>query len=207
MGPTIQLLARDEILLEGLRTLIGHSGIDSSTVTTAAGDVDYCRLPKEQLPDVLVVDAELVGDNPFATISTFRRCHPDVRIMVIIFGDLPLPLLNLLEVGISGLIHASEAEHLAAMTKTLPRSGVWLSNWARRSIVESYATSELFGLSKRELSVMELVEDGMSNRAIAERLSLSVRTVDFHVHNALGKLGATNRTEAVKLLNRARYGG
>lgn len=207
MGPTIQLLARNAIMLEGLRTLVGESGIDVAAATTVIDDIDYRSVPKKELPDVLVVDAELIGDNPFTTIGKFRRCHPELHIIVMIFDDVPFPPLSFLEIGINGMIHAEESRLLSELVRTPLGSGIWLSNWAMRSIVELYTRSELFGLSKREITVMELVEDGMSNKAIAQHLSLSVRTVDFHVHNALGKLGATNRTEAVKLLNRARYGG
>lgn len=206
MGPTIQLLARNEILLEGLRTVIGDSGIDVATATTAIDDIDYCTVPREQLPDVLALDAQLMGDNPFATIGELRRCHPDLRIIVMVFDDVSFPPLNLLEIGIDGVIHVTEVRLLPELARTPFGSGLWLSNRSARSIVDFYAISELFGLSKREITVMELIEDGMSNKAIAQHLSLSVRTVDFHVHNALSKLGAKNRTEAVKLLKRASSG-
>lgn len=206
MGPTIQLLARNEILLEGLRTVIGDSGIDVVTATTAIDDIDYCTVPRDQLPDVLALDAQLMGDNPFATIGELRRYHPDLRIIVMVFDDVSFPPLNLLEIGIDGVIHVTEARLLPELARTPFGSGLWLSNRSARSIVDFYAISELFGLSKRQIAVMELIEDGMSNKAIAQHLSLSVRTVDFHVHNALGKLGAKNRTEAVKLLKRASSG-
>jgi len=123
-----------------------------------------------------------------------------------IFDDVPFPPLSLLEIGIDGVIHVTEARLLAELMRKPFSSGLWLSNRSAQSIVESHATNELFGLSKREIAVMELVEDGLSNKAIAQHLSLSVRTVDFHVHNSLSKLGARNRTEAVKVLNRARSG-
>jgi len=83
MGPTIQLLARNEILLEGLRTVIGGSGIDVATATTAIGGIDFCTVPREQLPDVLALDAWLIGDNPFATIGELHRCHPELRIILL----------------------------------------------------------------------------------------------------------------------------
>jgi ATP/maltotriose-dependent transcriptional regulator MalT len=59
-------------------------------------------------------------------------------------------------------------------------------------------------LSERELEVLRLVAEGLSNREIAERLYVSVRTVKFHTGNVFGKLGAANRTQAVK---RAREAG
>jgi DNA-binding NarL/FixJ family response regulator len=51
------------------------------------------------------------------------------------------------------------------------------------------------GLSRRELEVAELVADGLANKAIAQRLHLSVRTVESHVRHALTRLGLANRTQ------------
>jgi two-component system, NarL family, nitrate/nitrite response regulator NarL len=54
-------------------------------------------------------------------------------------------------------------------------------------------------LTPREREVLELVADGLSNKAIADRLDISDQTVKFHVASICGKLGAANRTEAVRL--------
>ena len=53
-------------------------------------------------------------------------------------------------------------------------------------------------LTPRELEVLELVTEGLSNKAIAERLGISAQTVKFHLASILGKLGASNRTDAVR---------
>ena len=54
-------------------------------------------------------------------------------------------------------------------------------------------------LTARELDVLELVAQGLPNKAIAERLGISDQTVKFHVASITGKLGAVNRTDAVRL--------
>jgi non-specific serine/threonine protein kinase len=58
------------------------------------------------------------------------------------------------------------------------------------------------GLSMRELEVLRLIADGMTDRRIAETLSISPRTAEWHVRNVLGKLGAANRAEAAVLATR-----
>lgn len=58
-------------------------------------------------------------------------------------------------------------------------------------------------LTAREIEVLDLVAEGCSNKAIAERLRISDQTVKFHLASIIGKLGASNRTEAVRLAVRA----
>ncbi len=63
-------------------------------------------------------------------------------------------------------------------------------------------TSE--NLSKRELEVLSLIEAGLTNRQIAQRIIVETGTVKRHVHNILGKLNARNRTEAVARVRETR---
>jgi DNA-binding NarL/FixJ family response regulator len=58
-------------------------------------------------------------------------------------------------------------------------------------------------LTAREIDVLEVVSEGLSNKAIAERLGISVETVKFHLASIMGKLGAANRTDAVRRAARA----
>ena len=58
--------------------------------------------------------------------------------------------------------------------------------------------SHVEGLTHREIGVLELLAEGLPNKAIAERLGISDQTVKFHVASICGKLGAANRTDAVR---------
>ena len=75
-----------------------------------------------------------------------------------------------------------------------------LLEYAPPSVVESSTTPH--GLSMRELEVLRLIADGKTDRQIAETLSISPRTAEWHVRNVLGKLGAANRAEAAVLATR-----
>ena len=72
----------------------------------------------------------------------------------------------------------------------------------RRTTAESIRTDRFAEpveqLTAREVQVLELLAEGLSNKAIADRLDISDQTVKFHVASISGKLGATNRTDAVR---------
>ena len=63
------------------------------------------------------------------------------------------------------------------------------------------------GLTAREIEVLGLVGEGLTNRQIAERLFISPKTAGLHVSNILGKLKVANRTQAAEVAHRARAGG
>ena len=112
---------------------------------------------------------------------------------------------------ISG-IFASHAtgEQLLAGIDVLLRGGIWLPRALLEKSLQQLRrlrqqAETLAELTLREHEVLSLVGKGLSNAEIAEQLCLSPHTVKSHIHNLLGKLGASNRTEAVFLI-RTRWG-
>jgi DNA-binding CsgD family transcriptional regulator len=86
----------------------------------------------------------------------------------------------------------ADAERLWAQGERLSLDEVMALAFGLRRPPAAFSTA---GLSARELEVVELVADGLANKAVAARLHLSVRTVESHVRHALAKLGLDNRTQ------------
>ena len=89
-----------------------------------------------------------------------------------------------------------EADTIAAAREPLAGVDAWIV--APRQIVAGDAETPIEALTPREMEVLALMAEGLSNKAIAARLAISDQTVKFHVSAICGKLGAANRTEAVR---------
>jgi len=87
-----------------------------------------------------------------------------------------------------------------ARASGLEADAIVLAAGRRRSIGPDAAADDqpVEALTARELEVLELLAEGLPNRAIADRLGISDQTVKFHVASISGKLGASNRTDAVR---------
>jgi DNA-binding NarL/FixJ family response regulator len=157
---------------------------------------------RELRPDVFV--AGLRPDDPrtFAIVASLKASHPELRALVI--GD-AATVIELREMVIAGvdsflLTSAPLAELRNAVARTAqgdriisPSIALLLAGGWRNEPRDDGATA----LSPRELEVLELVADGLTNQAIAEQLGLSSRTVKTHVQNLLTKLDVPDRTGAV----------
>ncbi|MDH3452647.1 MAG: response regulator transcription factor, partial [Gammaproteobacteria bacterium] len=112
--------------------------------------------------------------------------------------------LEALDLGVQGyLLKDSPHPGLAMAVRIVHEGGTFIDPNISRELVGRYqnkhrAESPL-GLTDRERQVLRLVAEGISNRGIADKLFISERTVKFHVSSILGKLGAQNRTEAVRI--------
>lgn len=106
-------------------------------------------------------------------------------------------------VGEFGSLEAAEASDLGADAYILGRGASTLGRaTSRRKGVDARLDGELDlpaeSLTSREVQVLELLAEGLSNKTIAQRLGISDQTVKFHVASISGKLGAVNRTDAVR---------
>ncbi len=217
------LLADDHpIVREGLRAVL-ETQSDFEVIGTpeqaASGD-EALRLSLEMQPDILLLDLEMpVMDG----VETIRRLRQQMRLntskgdgmrpRIIVFTafDNDERIIAALEAGANGyLLKGAPREDIFNAIRVTMQGGSLLqpviASKLLRHVGQHTSSSTVTpqspsyeSLTERELEVLSLLAQGMPNKEIAAHLTISERTAKFHVSSIMGKLGATNRTEAVSL--------
>jgi NarL family two-component system response regulator LiaR len=155
-------------------------------------------------PDVVLMDMVMpVMDGPTAT-RLIREQFPKVQVVALTSFDEEEIVQRAIEAGAVGYLYKDvEEDELIDAIRSAREGRPVLAPEAMKALmdrtvapVESPAVEPL---TKREREVLSLVAQGMTNPQIAEQLVISTSTVQFHVHNILGKLGVGTRTEAVSI--------
>jgi NarL family two-component system response regulator LiaR len=155
-------------------------------------------------PDVVLMDMVMpVMDGPTAT-RLIREQFPQVQVVALTSFDEEEIVQRAIEAGAVGYLYKDvEEDELIDAIRSAREGRPVLAPEAMKALmdrtvapVESPAVEPL---TKREREVLSLVAQGMTNPQIAEQLVISTSTVQFHVHNILGKLGVGTRTEAVAM--------
>ncbi|HEV2875602.1 MAG TPA: response regulator transcription factor [Thermoleophilaceae bacterium] len=158
----------------------------------------------ETRPSVALVD--MATEGALDTIRDLARSVPDLRIVALAVPETEGEVIACAEAGISGLVNRDaslddlvDAIDSAARGEMLcsPRVAASLLRRVRTLAAERSATPADLHLTAREVQILRLIEQGLSNKEIAQRLCIQVATVKHHVHNLLEKLGARRRGEAV----------
>jgi NarL family two-component system response regulator LiaR len=175
---------------------------DLELVGEASDGQDALRLCSQLKPDVVLMDLVMPGmDGAQATRAIRARC-PQVQVVALTsFKENDL-VQGALEAGAIGyLIKNVSADELAAAIRNAHAGRATLAPEAAEVLIQAarQAPQPGFDLTPRELEVLALLVEGLSNPDIAQRLVVSRSTVKFHVSSILSKLGAANRTEAVSM--------
>jgi DNA-binding NarL/FixJ family response regulator len=136
--------------------------------------------------------------------------HPDVRVLVLTAHDDDEYVFALLQAGANGyLLKTAEIEELVRAIRTVAAGQSALAPEVAGKVMAQFSSgksspdvltdtqAQFDGLTARELSILELVAKGMSNKQIGKQLFISDRTVQAHLSNIFSKLGVNSRTEAV----------
>jgi DNA-binding NarL/FixJ family response regulator len=166
------------------------------------------RLLNESQPDVLLIDAVREQDHN-VLLSLLRRMHrnyPGLKCVLLadeLSSDFPVLAF---QAGIRGILRAAEAspQLLGKCVFSVHEGQVWISNEILGQVLDTFSNSVLppqwegrGALSPREQQVMDLVVQGLSNRAIAEALRVTESTVKKYVYEVFNKTGASSRVELV----------
>jgi DNA-binding NarL/FixJ family response regulator len=164
-----------------------------------------CELPKRP-PEVVLMDINLPGMSGIECVRRLRDLLPQVRvIMITVYRDNER-IFEALRAGASGYLikRAAPAEIVDAIAD-VHQGGAPMSSEVARKVVEAFQQPVAAGvepggeqveLSAREREVLELLSQGMPDKQIADKLSLSMRTVRFHLGHIYAKLHVRSRVEA-----------
>jgi two-component system NarL family response regulator len=197
----IRVLIVDDhpIVREGVSTVLERER--DIEVVGMAGTIDEgLQLVASRHPDVVLLDLKLPGAEAGDSVAAFVR--QSGSIIVFTAYDADDDVFRAIRDGARGyLLKGSAAADIVDAIRQVHAGNSYLSPRVAAKLVSDVAHPRARGglLSARERGVLRLVAAGLSNRQIAETLSLSERTIKFHVTAILNKLGADNRAQAVAL--------
>ncbi len=200
MGKTIRVLLTDDhpALRVGLRVLLDRAP-DLAVIGEADDGEVALRMIEALLPDVAVLDCQLPGVDGIALTSALRRSGTPVRVLALSAYDDDRYLAGMMDAGALGYLLKNEAPEqiVDAVRAAFKGKAFWTAEQTARVRRWRATVAEIHkSLTGREREVLRLVVDGLSNKEIAQRLGVTVRTVEFHVGNLLKKLDVTSRVEA-----------
>ena len=200
------LIADDHaVVRSGLRVLLGaDSGLE--VVGEAGTGEEALRLAEELRPDLVLLDISMPGENGIETVRRLKAKLPALVVLFLTMHEEENMLLEALRAGGDGYVvkRADETEILQAI-RTVRRGDVYVHPAMTRALLGHPETTEtathrqepVEPLTQREIDVLRLLVRGNTTRQIAELLALSVRTVESHRANLMGKLGLSSRVELV----------
>jgi len=207
MPQPLRVLVADDhaIVRQGLRLLIDGEP-DMVVAGEAADGTSVLEQAQALKPDIVVMDISMPTMNGLMATRALKRAQPDVAIVALTRHEEDTYVQDVLRAGASGYVlkHSPPRELLRAI-RAIAAGGVYLDPAVSTRVADGLLDGRLdhrqapdATITGRESEVLRLVAVGHSNKDIADRLKISIKTVELHKANAMRKLGLTGRVDVIR---------
>jgi len=197
------LLADDhKVVREGLKLLISAQS-DMEVIAEADNGRMATTLAQQLQPDVVVMDISMPDMNGLKATERLTELCPNTAVLTLTRHSDDGYVQPLLQAGAKGyVLKQSTAEELVQAVRVVAAGGTYFDPGVTDQVVNTFVgkggrAAPGKGVSKREEDVLQLIARGLLNREIAERLEISIKTVETHKSNAMNKLGMTSRVDII----------
>lgn len=180
---------------------------DIQVVGEASDGLDALEKVTLLLPDIVLIDISMPGMNGIEATYRIKRQHDTMKVLVLTQYDNEEYIKRALQCGASGyLLKNSLATDLLSAIREVHAGNQFFTPAVSKIIVDSFIRHESahpanikeVALTPREREILQMIAEGKTNQNIADKLFISVRTVEFHRSNIIEKLGAHDVASLVK---------
>ena len=205
MEPLQILIADDHPLFrKGLRTLL-EAQPDLEVTGEAASGQEAIEMAAAHQPDVVLMDLQMPEGGGLAATRMITSTSPHIQVLVVTLFEDDDSVFTALRAGARGyILKDAEEEELLRAIRAVGRSEAIFSPAIATRLIDYFASTrraipqEVFPeLTTREREILNLIAQGLPNTAIAEQLTISLKTVRNHVSNIFSKLQVADRAQAV----------
>lgn len=198
-GEMIRVLLADDhpAMRAGIRAILENAP-DIEIVGEANNGAEVEKLVAGLQPQVLLLDLRMPDTRPAELVACLRSHCPETAVLILTAHNLDAYLSAVVRAGAAGFVLKEEApETIVATVRRAARRERLFSDWQlKRAQQWHQEVGELWeSLTDREREVLGLLAEGLNTAAIAELLTVTSKTVEYHVTNILGKLCLTSRLE------------
>lgn len=205
MAIRVYIVDDHPLAIEGLHNILKSTKEFIVSGTFSNGN-DLLQSLELSLPDILLMDILLPDCDGITLMQKIKKLYPDLKVVAITSLDAPIYIKSMLRFGCKGyILKNTDKATLVSAIKAVYAGEEYIQTQLKEKIVNSfvYARTEkpvtaLPMLTKREKEVLELIMTEMSSHDIAEKLFLSIRTIESHRFNLYKKLNVNNTVALVK---------
>ncbi len=201
----IKLILVDDhaVVRSGLRMLL-EAQTDMEIVGEAENGREAVALAQSLQPDIILMDILMPDMNGIEATRLVKEAAPDTAVLALTMYEDDQYFFEMLKAGASGYVPKRAApDDLVTAIRTIYQGEIFLYPSLTARLVQGYVRQNMpdasrNNLTEREREVLILIADGLTNAEIAERLGISVKTVDRHRENLMRKLNLHSRVDLVK---------
>lgn len=199
--PPLRVAIADDhrLMLDGIKRAL-ETAPDIKVVGEAMNGEDMIALVPKVRPDVVILDLRMPKGDGLTTLQQLKKSHPDVKVIILSMFEDSEHIEQALGQGAAGYVVKSiNPLDLPSTIRQVVEGTVYHPRGSGAGgAAEPVTAQNPGGLTDRELSILKLVAEGLSNLDIASKLYVTEQTVKFHLSNIYRKLGVGNRTEATR---------
>jgi two-component system, NarL family, nitrate/nitrite response regulator NarL len=201
---TINIVVVDDhpMVLEGMKAMLSEISF-VRLLGLCKNAFEAMELMRKQLPDVLITDINMPEVNGIALTQKLTKEYPSVKVLAMSTYKERSYVGQMIQHGASGyVLKSASKEEIEAAILDVYEGKMYVSDDIGWSAKEQNDLAKIPALSSREKEILSLIAEGLPNPRIAEKLFLSLHTVDTHRKNLLTKFGVSNTASLIHIASK-----